>query len=73
MESTGGLYLEIKDDGVGFSPEDVLRPSQHGLLGMRERADLIGADFQIESHPHEGTMVKINVPLSDIEYGEVYS
>ena len=73
MELSESLYLEIKDDGIGFAPEDVSTASQHGLRGMRERAELIGADFQIESHPHEGTMVKINVPLSDIEYGEVYS
>jgi len=63
-ESMGDLVLEIRDDGAGFSPEDVPRPSQHGLRGMRERAELIGADFQVIGLPSEGTTVKVSLPLS---------
>jgi two-component system nitrate/nitrite sensor histidine kinase NarX len=72
VESSESLFLEIKDDGDGFAPEDVSTPSQYGLRGMRERADLIGADFQIESRPGGGTMVKIRVPLSNLDYKGVY-
>jgi len=73
VESSENLLLEIKDDGVGFSPEDVSTPTQYGLRGMRERAELIGADFQIESRTGGGTMVKVSVPLSVLEYKEVNS
>jgi len=56
------LILEITDDGSGFSPEDVPYISQYGLRGMRERAELIGADFQIISQPNQGTTVRLQLP-----------
>ena len=61
-ESRDDLVLEVRDDGDGFAPEDVVAASRHGLRGMRERADLIGADFQVISRPHEGTIVRLRLP-----------
>ncbi len=61
------LWLEIRDNGAGFAPEDVTGPSQHGLRGMRERADLIGADFQIISCPTDGTVVRVRLPLVGLQ------
>lgn len=57
------LILEVKDDGQGFSPEDVPGFSQYGLRGMRERAELIGADFQVISKPNQGTTVRLSLPV----------
>jgi len=57
------LWLEVRDDGAGFSPEDVPGPSRHGLRGMRERAELIGADFQVISRRSEGTVIRVRLPL----------
>ncbi len=62
--SESDLILEIRDDGRGFHPEDVPGISKHGLQGMRERAELIGADFQITSRPGEGASVRIRLPLT---------
>ena len=56
------LVLEIGDDGHGFAAEDVPEVSQHGLRGMRERAELLGADFQIISQAHQGTVVRLTLP-----------
>ncbi len=56
------LILEISDDGQGFSPEDVPTISQYGLRGMRERAEMIGADFQIISSPEGGTKIRLRLP-----------
>jgi two-component system nitrate/nitrite sensor histidine kinase NarX len=53
------LALEVRDDGKGFEPQDVMASSQHGLRGMRERAELIGADFQIQSCSETGTKVQV--------------
>jgi two-component system nitrate/nitrite sensor histidine kinase NarX len=61
------LWIEVRDDGKGFSPEDVPGPSQHGLRGMRERAELVGADYQIISRPDEGTTVRVRLPLADVK------
>ncbi len=54
--------LEIGDNGIGFSPDEIPRFSQHGLRGMRERAELIGAEFQIISRPYQGTIIRLQVP-----------
>jgi two-component system nitrate/nitrite sensor histidine kinase NarX len=66
------LVLETVDNGIGFSPDDIARPSQHGLRGMKERAELIGADFQIISRPGEGTKIRLDLPLSVINNGNVH-
>jgi len=59
----GDLFLEIRDDGIGFCPDDIPQPSQHGLRGMRERAELIGADLQVISQPGHGTTIRVRLPL----------
>jgi two-component system nitrate/nitrite sensor histidine kinase NarX len=56
------VILEVTDDGEGFSPEDVPSISQYGLRGMRERAEMIGADFQITSSPEQGTSIRLRMP-----------
>ncbi len=62
-EQERDLVLEIRDDGCGFSPDDVPGHSQHGLRGMRERAELIGADFQVISRPLQGTTIRLCLPM----------
>jgi two-component system, NarL family, nitrate/nitrite sensor histidine kinase NarX len=57
------LVLEIQDDGHGFSPEDISSAAQYGLRGMRERAELIGADYQVISKPHQGTRIRLSLLL----------
>ncbi len=61
-EWEGDLILEVRDDGQGFAPDDVPAFSQYGLRGMRERSELIGADFQIISQPLHGTTVRLRLP-----------
>jgi len=58
------LLLEISDDGIGFDAEDVPGMSRYGLQGMRERAELIGADFQIISQAGKGTRIRVQIPLT---------
>lgn len=55
--------IEVADDGRGFSPEDALAASRFGLRGMRERAESVGAEFQIASRPNGGTTIRVSVPL----------
>jgi len=58
----GDVVMEIHDDGRGFDPEDVPEMAQYGLRGMRERAEMIGAELQIISAPHLGTTVRVSLP-----------
>ncbi|MGC1853642.1 MAG: ATP-binding protein, partial [Solirubrobacterales bacterium] len=60
--ASGGVELEVTDDGRGFAFEKSERGL--GIGGMRERALLIGAELTIESRPDEGTSVKLSVPAS---------
>jgi signal transduction histidine kinase len=55
---------EIRDDGKGFDPYE-LQPGgrrHFGLQFMRERADLIGAIFEVRSRPELGTVVRLVIP-----------
>lgn len=55
----GQLTLEIEDDGMGFSAEADRERDQLGIRGMRERAELIGADLQVRSLEGEGTVIRL--------------
>lgn len=62
------LSLRIRDDGRGFQPEQAMhiQPDSHsglGLLGMRERAMLIGAELTIDAHPGHGCLVALQLPF----------
>jgi two-component system, NarL family, nitrate/nitrite sensor histidine kinase NarX len=57
------ILIEVRDDGCGFTPESVDGNSHYGLVGMRERAESIGADFQITSQPGNGTVVSLRMPM----------
>ena len=56
-----GLRLRVADDGCGFDPGTVNRPSPSrglGMLSMRERAEIAGGRLTIRSAPGEGTVVE---------------
>jgi len=60
------VRLEISDDGRSFSVARVFqaRPNKHlGLLGMRERIEMVGGRFTVESAPGRGTTIRAEVPL----------
>jgi two-component system, NarL family, sensor histidine kinase DevS len=52
----------VEDDGVGFAPRSV-REHALGLVGMRERAQLLGGRLEVESSPGAGTTVVAEIPL----------
>ena len=62
-----GLYIFISDDGKGFELSEIAKTrgtdgNHLGLVGMKERADFIGAKLEIDSHPGEGTQITIIKP-----------
>jgi PAS domain S-box-containing protein len=62
-ETGEGLVARIQDWGTGFQLDKVSYREQHlGLLGMRERARLLGGTCTIESIPGQGTAVLISIP-----------
>lgn len=62
------LVLIVEDNGVGFDPEAAASAERRpgvGLIGMRERAMLIGGEFEVESAPGRGTIVFVRVRPSN--------
>ena len=59
------LDLRIVDNGHGFDQQDVFSSlgGHFGLIGMRERAERLGGELHLASHPGEGTQVEVRVPL----------
>ncbi|HET7037493.1 MAG TPA: GAF domain-containing sensor histidine kinase [Thermomicrobiaceae bacterium] len=57
----GHLSLLVRDDGAGFAPEPA--GSGHGILGMRERARLLGGRLRLRSRPGRGTTVSLRLNL----------
>lgn len=61
-ENEREVVIEVQDDGRGFTPSDQFAAARFGLRGMRERAEAIGADFQVMSHPEGGTIIRLRIP-----------
>ena len=57
------VRLIIEDDGQGFDVAEVLSEGQLGLVGMRERAHLVGGSVSVESSRGRGTTIGVNVPM----------
>jgi signal transduction histidine kinase len=64
----GAICMKIRDNGKGFPAERVLHAKKKkrlGLLGMRERLEMVGGNFSIKSAPGKGTTVIAEIPLAD--------
>ena len=61
----GRAVLIIKDNGRGMSQPT--HPQSLGLLGIRERAQLLGGSVVIESSPGDGTAITVTLPLTETE------
>ncbi|HYS68387.1 MAG TPA: response regulator [Paraburkholderia sp.] len=62
--TAASLDLHVSDDGCGFDPEKAHTGYSYGLLGMQERARLIGGEITIDSAPGMGTAISIHIPLA---------
>lgn len=59
------LRVEISDNGVGFDPASSSEPSHLGLLGMRERVQMVNGHISIKSAPNRGTKIIVEVDYGD--------
>jgi PAS domain S-box-containing protein len=56
------LIVIVEDNGIGFDPEIVLQGGHLGLIGLRERAEMLGGTLAVESIPDVGTTLLLEVP-----------
>jgi signal transduction histidine kinase len=61
------VSLEVEDDGKGFVPipDSSTAPAGWGLLGMRERSQLLKGELEVASEPGRGTCIAVRVPLDE--------
>jgi PAS domain S-box-containing protein len=71
-ENGTNIRLKLRDDGIGFNPS--LIPlgapdkASFGVIGMRERVELLGGTIQIHSQPGHGTAIDIDLPLAEPDF-----
>jgi signal transduction histidine kinase len=61
----GEVFLEVRDDGRGITSDEVSSPASLGLIGIRERAAMIGGTADFEGSASRGTIVTVHIPASD--------
>ncbi|HEV3197269.1 MAG TPA: MHYT domain-containing protein [Bryobacteraceae bacterium] len=62
-KENGSVSLEVHDNGIGISEERLSACESLGILGMRERALLLGGEFLVRGEPNQGTLVRVRIPL----------
>lgn len=63
----GEIQLTVRDEGVGFDPDEVSPGGGLGLVSMRERLALVKGTIAISSKPKLGTEIKVRIPLATSE------
>ncbi len=66
------VRLRINDNGRGFSVQRTLLATKNGrlgLLGMRERVEMVGGRFAVESAPRHGTTIEVQIPVGNAHRG----
>lgn len=59
-----GLWLQILDNGIGIQKDAITKPKAHGILGMRERALLLGGSFSVKpGEKNQGTAIEAFIPF----------
>src|SRR5262249_51657298 len=56
------LVVDVCDNGVGFDPASLRNNGHYGLLGLQERARLMGASLEVDSAVGNGTKLRLRVP-----------
>ena len=56
------IHLKIVDNGVGFNEIDVAQKKTLGIIGMKERAAILGGNYFINSKLDEGTIIEVKIP-----------
>ena len=69
VQREGLLKLVVRDDGAGFDVASILERASHagnlGLIGMRERVEILGGKLVIDSQPGHGTRISVSFPSSE--------
>ncbi|AEM79043.1 sensor histidine kinase [Thermoanaerobacter wiegelii] len=65
------ISIIIKDDGTGFDKENI--GQGYGLMGMKERVEILNGKFEISSFKNKGTQIYISIPVRGVEDDQIIS
>ncbi|TGK02063.1 GAF domain-containing sensor histidine kinase [Leptospira selangorensis] len=65
LEEGRFLILKIQDNGIGIDPKKMNQSKSLGLIGMRERAVVLGGEVSISGGPGKGASVIVKIPISN--------
>jgi two-component system sensor histidine kinase UhpB len=63
-EDDDGVFISIKDNGVGIKQAQIIDPGSFGIIGMNERAQQFGGRLLIFGAPTQGTFVTLKIPFT---------
>ncbi|MGD0455180.1 MAG: sensor histidine kinase, partial [Solirubrobacteraceae bacterium] len=66
-EQGATVQLSVRDDGAGFDPEAATETGGFGLLGMRERVELLSGKLLLDSAPGRGATVRASIPVQRLD------
>lgn len=67
-KTEAGIRVNVMDNGQGFDPQ--ASRSGWGLMGMEERVNGLGGEFQVCSSPGAGTQIQVMIPWDRLQFGE---
>lgn len=63
-DAEGVLTLEVSDNGLGISSQDLAKATSYGIRGLKERARTVGGWLDVSSQPGQGTAIILSIPLT---------
>jgi len=61
-----GLLLTVQDNGCGFTAQSMHRDGSHGLMGIRERARMLGGQMKVVNAPEGGGRIQVHLPFARV-------
>jgi signal transduction histidine kinase len=61
-----GLLLTVQDNGCGFTAQSMHREGSHGLMGIRERARMLGGQMKVVNAPEGGGRIQVHLPFARV-------
>lgn len=61
----GAVVLQVRDNGCGFVPGAPRKPYSLGLMGLRERTQLLKGTIRIDSQPGQGSCIDVRIPVAE--------
>lgn len=67
-QTSDNIMLEVQDNGIGITEEQINNPKSFGLVGIRERLRFLGGELEIAATNGKGTIAKVAIPLTKRRY-----